>query len=48
MKNVKLIPVSAIRSEAITKANELTKDTQRQHRIKKVNGIWHIYDAVKG
>lgn len=45
---IKLIPVSVVRSEAIHKANELTKDTQRQHKIKKVDGIWHVYDAVKG
>ena len=35
------------RRSAICLANELTKKHDRQFRVKKINGLWYAYDAVK-
>jgi hypothetical protein len=35
------------RRSAIWLANELTKKNDRQYRIKKIDGLWFAYDAVK-
>lgn len=40
------VKVSEERRLAIAKANELTRETQRQHRFIKYDGFWYVYDAV--